>query len=209
MFLLLTAKNSLRKMFWQTCQKCTYTVNNNILRKSTFFEDLFFSLWDFGRIFYALCQEKLSAVVQTYFRVSARNFFGKKCFPQFLETFHRSCTLSERFLALWWKKPGAVVKTAFCMWTTSFWGKKWKIHKDLVFAYLPRKQMPEILWQTCNIFSHTQKETLWGKLFLWRFIYSFWDFECNFSVFCKFKFSEDAKISFYVSRKELFSLKNN
>ena len=91
--------------------------------KVIFLKIWFLSLWDFGLIFYALCQNKLSAVVQTNSRVSARNFLEKKVLFQFLETFHRSLTLGEIFQIFWWKKQGRVVKSACYMWETSFWGR--------------------------------------------------------------------------------------
>ena len=58
--------------------KVYYTVNSNFLRKSNFFEDLFFSIWDFECKFYALWQNKLSEVVQNL--CTCPDFFWQKCF---------------------------------------------------------------------------------------------------------------------------------
>ena len=68
------------KKFWQTCQKCTYIVNSNILRKSKFLKFCFFSLWDFGLNFLCPIPKKIIAVVQTYSRMYATIFSEKSVF---------------------------------------------------------------------------------------------------------------------------------
>ena len=56
-FLVLTAKNSLRKLFWQTCQKWTCFVHSNILRKTSSLNVCFF-FRGFECKLFALCKSK-------------------------------------------------------------------------------------------------------------------------------------------------------
>ena len=55
------------------------------------------------------------------------------------------------------------------------------------------------------IFFVEHRNTLRKTVSVKIYFLSFWDFECNFSVFCKNKLSEVARFSFYVSRENFFS----
>ena len=57
------------------------------------------------------------------------------------------------------------------------------------------------------IFFVEHRSTLQKTVSVKIYFLFFWEFECNFSVFCKNKLSEVARFSFYVSRKKFFLLK--
>ena len=97
---LVYSEKKFAKNFRQTCQKCTYIVNSNILRKSSFFKDLisfFMGLW--VKFFLPYAKKSSSRLSKLILECPLQFFRKKVFFFQFLETFHCSRTSSESFRA--------------------------------------------------------------------------------------------------------------
>ena len=200
-----TAKKSLQKNFGSLVKSVPILSTVTFWGKVIFLKIWFLSLWDFGLIFYALCQNKLSAIVQTNSRASARIFLEKKVLFQFLETFHRSLTLGETFQAFWWKKKEGLSNQPLTCGKRHSEGKM-KTPQRFSFRVLTAEKNCRRFFGRLAIVFVEHRNTLRKTVSVKICFLSFWEFECNFSVFCKNKLSEVARISFYVSKKSNFLL---
>ena len=137
------------------------------MRKSNFFEDLFFSIRDFECKFYALWQNKLSDVAQTLCTCpdfSLAEVFFYRSFWKFLPFLY----FKQNVPSIWWK-PGRVVNSAFYMWWTSFWGKNEKSAVNY-FSRTYREKMSKNLWQTlqnciCLVLRNTLRKFVSLKIY--------------------------------------------
>ena len=120
------------------------------MRKSNFFEDLFFSIRDFECKFYALWQNKLSEVAQTL--CTCPDFFWQKSFfIEISENSYRFCTLSKKFRAFGGNQEGLSIQHFTCGEQHSE-GKDEKSTMNY-FSRTYREKMSKNLWQTfqnCN-----------------------------------------------------------
>ena len=124
------------KKFWQTCQKCTYIVNGNILRKSRFLKFCFFSLWDFGLNFLCPIPKKIIAVVQTYSRMYATIFSEKSVFFWISRNFSSFSYFERKFPSLLVEKTRKGCQISLIHVENIILMKNWKTHKDIVFESL-------------------------------------------------------------------------
>ena len=142
-FLVLTAVSSLRKTFGRLVKSVPILSTVTFWGKVFFVKIYFFPIWDFECKLYALWQNKLSEVVQTLC-TCPECFLAEVFFYQSFWKFLPFLYFKQKVLSIWWK-PGRLVNSAFYMWRTAFWGKIWKIHNELLFSYLPRKNVEESL----------------------------------------------------------------
>ena len=132
--------------------------------------------------------------------------FWKKVFFSITRNFSSFSYFERKFPRLLVEKTKKGCQISLLQLENIILRKKWKIQKDLVFAYLPRKQWPKILWQTCqNCICLVHRNTLkkFDSLELYFFLSG------TLSVFflpSGKKLSEVVKKSSYVSRKSFFSL---
>ena len=134
---LVYSEKKFAKKFRQTCQKCTYIVNSNILRESNFFKDLIFFCMGLRVKFFVPYAKKSSSRLSKLILDCPLQFFRKKVFFfKFLETFHCSRTLSGSFRAFLVEKTRKGCQISLIHVENIILMKNWKTHKDIVFESL-------------------------------------------------------------------------
>ena len=102
---LVYSEKKFAKNFRQTCQKCTYIVNSNILRKSSFFKDLisfFMGLW--VKFFLPYAKKSSSRLSKLILECPLQFFRKKVFFSNFSKLFIVLVPPAKVSEPFWWKK---------------------------------------------------------------------------------------------------------
>ena len=155
------------------------------MTKNIFFGDLVFSLWNFRWNFCALCQNKLSAVVQINSRVSAKIYRKKSVFFSNFSNFFIVLLHWVKFCKPFDGKSKEGLSNQPFTYGEHHSERKKKTPQKSSFRVITAEKNCRIFFGRVAILFLEHRNTLRKTVSVKIYFLSVWDFECNFSVFCK------------------------